>query len=324
MVPPTVEDAEKSVEKVEEKTEEKPEEKPEVKAEEKLEATVEKIIEEAEAEPVEVEELHINERGDVLIIADFVKQQVADGTVFKAGEEFTQTWTLSNHGYVSWPVGTTIKFIGGDDMSGQDVTVTESKTGSCGTVDFSVKLVAPAPATRRLISYWGLVTSDGVRFGPQLWCDIEVKPEEPKVQESKVPEIEVAKQEEVKQEEVEESKAEESKVEESNIEDEVADLIKSHTSQMIFPTLEKESPASSSANIAEDPVEVSPSDLQSCDASFKTVIEDHLDDDVTSEVYSIDEELENFISDDEDYEVWEASDDEEFGSSTNGSTGSRA
>jgi len=326
---PTVEDVEESIvekvaEKAEEKVEEKIEEKPEEKVEEKVEKVEEKVEEKTEetVEQVsehEVEERYVSERGDVLIVADFVKQEVADGTVFKAGEEFTQTWTLSNHGYISWPVGTTIKFLGGDNMLGQDMTVTVSKTKSCGTVDFSLKLVAPAPSTRHLISYWGLVTSDGVRFGPQLWCDIEVKPEELKVAESEIPEVvEVPK----------EQKEEVNDEVESNIEDEVVDLIKSHTSQMIFPTLEKESPANSTANIADEPVEVSQNEIRSSAASIRSVIDNEKrEDDVISEVYSVDDlddEFQNFISDEEDYEVWEASEDEEFGSSTNGSTGSRA
>lgn len=315
---PTVEDVEESiVEKVAEKVEEKVEENIEEKAEEK-----------AEADEHEVEERYVTERGDVLIIADFVKQQIADGATFKAGEEFTQTWTLSNHGYISWPVGTTIRFLGGDNMSGQDMTVTVSKTKSGDTVDFSLKLVAPEPSTRHLISYWGLVTSDGVRFGPQLWCDIEVTPEEPKVAEPEIPEV-VEEPKEQNEEVIDEVKSEESK-----IEDEVADLVRSHTSQMIFPTLETESPSSSSANIAssanvaEAPVEITPDEMRSSAVSLRSVIDNETrEDDVISEVYSVDDlddEMENFISDEEDYEIWDASDDEEFGSSTNGSTGSRA
>jgi len=210
-------------------------------------------------------------------------------------------------------------------MSESEITVTEAKVKTGTSVDFSVKLVAPAPTrrlSRRVISYWGLFTADGVRFGPQLWCDIEVKVEE-------VKQVEVVEP----KEEINEEVNEDAKEDNSKIEDDVVDLIKSHTSQMIFPTLEKESPSNSSVNIAEAPVEVSHEEVPSSAASTAAIEEeeeltaDQGEDDVISEVYSVDElddELENFISDDEDYEVWEASDDEEFGSSTNGSTGSRA
>ena len=289
------------------------------------EKTEEKVSEVVEQEPVEEEEQIINERGDVLIIADYVKEVVADGTLYQPGVEFTQTWTLINSGYVTWPAGCTIKFTGGDNMSESEITVTEAKVKTGTSVDFSVKLVAPAPTrrlSRRVISYWGLFTADGVRFGPQLWCDIEVKVEEVKQLEMVEP-----------KEEINEEVNEDAKEDNSKIEDDVVDLIKSHTSQMIFPTLEKESPSNSSVNIAEAPVEVSHEEVPSSAASTAAIEEeeeltaDQGEDDVISEVYSVDElddELENFISDDEDYEVWEASDDEEFGSSTNGSTGSRA
>jgi len=290
----------------------------------------EKVSEVVEQEPIEEEEQIISERGDVLIIADYVKEAVADGALYQPGAEFTQTWTLINSGYVTWPAGCTIKFTGGDNMSGSEITVTEAKVKTGTSVDFSVKLVAPAPTrrlSRRVISYWGLFTADGVRFGPQLWCDIEVKAEEVKQLEVEEPKAVEQPKEEIKEEVNEEVKEDESK-----IEDDVADLIKSHTSQMIFPTLEKESPSNSSVNIAEAPVEVTHEEVPSSAASTATIEEEDVtadqgEDDVISEVYSVDElddELENFISDDEDYEVWEASDDEEFGSSTNGSTGSRA
>lgn len=289
------------------------------------EKTEEKVSEVIEQESIEEEKQIINERGDVLIIADFVKDAVADGTLYQPGAGFTQTWTLVNSGLVSWPVGCTIKFLGGDNMSGSEMTVTEAKVKTGTNVDFSVKLVAPAPTrrlARRLISYWGLVTANGVRFGPQLWCDIEVKAEE-----LTQPEVEPKAVEQPKDEVKEEVNVEVKEEAGVEIKDDIADLIKSHTSQMIFPTLEKESPSNSTANIAEAPVEVTREEIPSSAASSAAVEEElTVEDDVISEVYSVDElddELENFISDDEDYEVWEASDDEEFGS-TNGSTGSHA
>ncbi|KAF8420826.1 hypothetical protein EV426DRAFT_610898 [Tirmania nivea] len=288
--------------------------------------TEEKVSEVVGQEPIEEEGQIINERGDVLIIADFVKEAVADGALYQPGAKFTQTWTLINSGYVTWPAGCTIKFTGGDNMSGSEITVTEAKVKTGTSVDFSVKLVAPAPTRRRLISYWGLFTADGVRFGPQLWCDIEVKAEDVKQFEVEEPKVVEQSKDEIKEEVNKGSKEEESK-----IEDDVADLIKSHTSQMIFPILEKESSNNSTVNITDAPVEATHEDVPSSAVSTAAIEEeltnDHGEDDVVSEVYSVDElddELENFISDDEDYEVWEASSDEEFGSSTNGSTGSRA
>lgn len=290
------------------------------KVEEKID---EKVSEVVEQEPSEELERYISVYGEVLIKASLAKQQIPDGAVLKAHDTFTQTWTLVNNGPVSWPVGTTMKFIAGDNICGTALTTTDSKVETGTSVDFSVLFVAPAGA-RRYNSYWGLVASDGVRFGPQLWCDFVVQPEEVKP-------VELQAKEEGKEEVTEEVK-EEIKEGEANFEDVLVDLMKSHTSEMIFPTLEKESPSSSVVNVAEASVEAAHEEVLSSAASFTTVADEETaadlgDDDVISEVYSVaelDDELENFISDDEDYEVWDASDDEEFGSSTNGSAGSRA
>lgn len=109
--------------------------------------------------------------------------------------------------------------------------------------------------------------------------------------------------------------------EELNLEGDMTDLIKSHTSQMIFPTLDKESTApstsGSSANIADAPVDLTYEEVPSPAVSTVTTTNEGHGEDDASDVYSVDEldDLENFISDDEDYEVWEASDGEEFGSS---------
>jgi len=157
------------------------------------------------------------------------------------------------------------------------------------------------------------VTEDQVEEQPK---NQEEQKEEGKVEDAKI----VEKEEQLEEKEV--------KVVESKLEEDVADLITSRTSQMIFPTLDKESPipsaSSSSANIADAPVTVTKEEVPSSTLSTSPAAnEDNIDDDVASEVYSVDElddELENFISDDEDYEVWDASDDEEFGSSANSST----
>jgi len=156
------------------------------------------------------------------------------------------------------------------------------------------------------------VTEDQVEEQPK---NQEEQKEEGKVEDAEI----VEKEEQLEEKEV--------KVVESKLEEDVADLITSRTSQMIFPTLDKESPvpsaSSSSANIADAPVTVSKEEVPSTASTSPAANEDNIDDDVISEVYSVDElddELENFISDDEDYEVWDASDDEEFGSSANSST----
>lgn len=194
----------------------------------------------------------------------------------------------------------------------------------------------------------GQTEGDEKTIGESGYVDIESTPtveqteeegqEEPKGEQNKVEQVEVEDTQQAGEQQEGELKGEEQKKEEEErkeqqtdedqqvteelkLEDDVTDLIKSHTSQMIFPTLDKESTApsasGSSANIADVPVELTYEEVPT-----STTNEDHGGDDV-SDVYSVDElddELENFISDDEDYEVWEASDNEEFGSSSNSST----
>ncbi|KAI5811615.1 hypothetical protein DFH27DRAFT_621097, partial [Peziza echinospora] len=229
-------------------------------------------------------ESYITERGDVLIFGLYLQQDIADGSIFTAGEKFTQTWVVRNDGFVSWPVGTTLTFSGGDNMSGTVVTVTDVKVESGKEFDFSVEFVVPVHTSGRLISYWSLCTADGIRFGPQLWCDI----------------AEVEEAEEEVEEEVEEE-AEAEAVTEA--------LAASHVSEMIFPTLDTEAPAL-------NPNTALPTESTAAIPATAAVAPSTLDDvsDTVSEGYSIDDEddLENFISDEEDYEVLMASDDEEF------------
>lgn len=181
-------------------------------------------------------------------IAD--KQSVAPNTIF------TQTWTVKVVGERSWPKGTTVTYVGGIAMKpeyGYNASITQEEMEVNDTVDFSVDFMAPAGEVKdaiSLTSYWRLTTPDGVKFGPNLWCEIKVvepKKEEqivekapvvaPVVVEEKEP---VAEEKLIDVEEIEVLEEKEEVVEnENNTEAEPA------SSQMIFPMLPKESPASS-------------------------------------------------------------------------------
>jgi next-to-BRCA1 protein 1 len=255
-------------------------------------------------------ETYITERGDVLIFGLYIRQDIADGSIFTAGEKFTQTWVVRNDGFVSWPVGTTLTFSGGDNMSGTVVTVTDFKVESGKEFNFSVDFVAPVHTSGRLISYWSLCTADGIRFGPQLWCDIGVKEKEIAVKEVEV--VEAPKEEKIV-EKADEPREVVTVVSETEEEAEAVPeaLAASHVSEMIFPTLDTEAPVP-------NPNTAPPTESTSAIPDTAAVAPSTLDDvsDTVSEGYSIDDEddLENFISDEEDYEVLMASDDEEFGS----------
>lgn len=153
--------------------------------------------------------------------AVFVADTVLDGSTQAPNQVFQQAWTLRNSGSLAWPAGTDVRFVGGDSMFnvnlGQAMSLSSMSAametdkltapvapGECAT--FTVTLKAPS-RVGTAISYWRLKLPNGLPFGHRLWCDIQVREEEPPVA---VP----------------------------------ADEARSG-SQMIFPKLEKESPETS-------------------------------------------------------------------------------
>lgn len=284
-------------------------------------------VEDSEAE-VKEKDIYVNDRGVVLLSAHYIEDTIADGSVFKAGTSFTQSWTLSNEGTIDWPVGTSLHFIGGDQMGATDMTTTSAPVQPGQRASFSVSLTAPQFVDRNAIGYWGLITPCGVRFGQQLWVEIEVArqiKEEPKDDDNAVSASSpVAKEDDKLILDLENVKST-AKVAESvkDVESSASQdlLTASHTSDMIFPTLDKESNvASADASVASlvdnvapsasfAPAPAAPSTTGSAPLQFDDVS------DIVSD-YSIgDDDLEVFISDDEDFEVLTASDDEDFSSS---------
>lgn len=173
--------------------------------------------------------------------ARFVRDTIADGTVLAPGIQFTQVWTLRNSGAHAWPAGCSVRFTGGDVMFNLDtkrpssirdlIKAAESnvigRTVEVGEeVDFAVKMRAPEQPGR-VISYWRLKDADGSVLGDNLWCEIVVDAPQPHSD----PEIKTVHIEDVAVE------ANEDVAEEANA--------KESESQMIFPTLDKESPVSS-------------------------------------------------------------------------------
>jgi next-to-BRCA1 protein 1 len=113
------------------------------------------------------------------------------------------------------------------------------------------------------ISYWRLTGPDGNKFGHRLWCDVNVKEATP-----------IAKEEFV----------EEPKVE-------------TEGSQMIFPKLEKESPA---ASIHEQALAASPEVHDDSD-EFDDFVDEPIGDDETEDGFMTDEEYDILDASDEEY-----------------------
>lgn len=237
-------------------------------------------------QPSEVIKAELSEKSEVSsvseakeeLVANFVRDTVRDGTILPASCVFEQTWTLRNGGNVAWPAGCTVKYVGGDNMCAVDpehpasvhelVSAAESTT--CYTevapgqeFGFTVLMRTPNRAGK-VISYWRLTGPSGLKFGHRLWCDVNVAA--PVMKEEVREEVEEEAEEEVKPEE---------------------------TSQMIFPTLEKESPATS---IHEElPVET-PEVAELADDDFLDV-----EDDETEDGFMTDEEYDILDASDEEY-----------------------
>jgi next to BRCA1 gene 1 protein len=228
-----------------------------------------------------------------------------DGSVFGPNRLVSQSWTLRNPGPETWPAGCAVHFIGGDDMRNLDFShpssvqsmakanrsnILEHGLEPGKTAVFTVLLKSPS-RQGRAISYWRLKTPDDKSFGHKLWVDIEVK--EPSIAlpfRNVVP----VKVEQKSQETVEENKVAtvETTVKLEQVED-------AQGSTMIFPKLEKESPVSSTHNVAESATEATAVDNETHD----------LLDDVASLDLEDESEEDGFLTD-EEYDLLDCSDEE--------------
>ncbi|KAL3458524.1 hypothetical protein BJX64DRAFT_266626 [Aspergillus heterothallicus] len=218
--------------------------------------------------------------------AFFIEDTVADRTVMRPSQVFQQTWKLYNPGPLAWPAGTNVRFVGGDSMFNVDTNHPSSLASVTAAME-SNKLSSPLQVGERAeftvtlrtpkrlgtaISYWRLKLDDGTPFGHKLWCDVQVRdePEEELVRSVKVEEKELAPSEDISR------------------------------SQMVFPKLEKESPASSTHEAAIVP----PTAPSVSNASDHDIL-----DDVASLALD-DADTEAGFMTDEEYDILDASDQE--------------
>ncbi|KAL2130603.1 hypothetical protein VTI74DRAFT_6187 [Chaetomium olivicolor] len=228
------------------------------------------------------------------LVAAYVRDTVADGTVFGPDHVFEQTWVMRNTGKVAWPAGCSVKFVGGDYMGHLDSShpaATQDVAFSCESTicyapvqpgeEFPFTVLLRTPRREgRVVSNWRLGTKDGYKFGHRLWCDVVV--EKPKVVLPPPTVVEPVKQEDEKKEVV-------------KTEPELEPEVQPEHSQMIFPKLEKESPV---ASVHEEATK----------AESLSIHEDEYEDceDVD---WNEDASEEGFLTD-EEYDVLDASDEE--------------
>lgn len=233
------------------------------------------------------------------LIANFVRDTIPDSTILPPGVVFEQTWYLRNDGKTNWPAGCSVKFIGGDNMCATDpehpasvhelVSAAESTT--CYTEvapgqehGFTVLMRTPLKQGK-VVSYWRLTGPSGEKFGHRLWCDVEVKGKTVEVKEEKIETPAPAPVEAPVEAPTAEVKAE--KVDNSTA-----------SSQLSFPKLAKESPEQS-VHEAEAPV---PEPFEAADDDFV---------DFTSVANDAESASDDFLTD-EEYDILDASDEEEF------------
>ncbi|KAI0095502.1 hypothetical protein F4814DRAFT_454116 [Daldinia grandis] len=231
------------------------------------------------------------------LIAVFLRDTIADGTVLPPNHTFEQVWIVRNEGTVPWPAGCSVKFVGGDYMGAVDPAhpagIRELVSASESTVcyntlkpgqEFPFTVLMRTPDREgKVISYWRLTTPDGVKFGHKLWCDVTVQ----------APPAEVAPAEPQREREAVPSPVPASKLAES---------------QMIIPMLEHESPAASMHEKAQ-----SGSELEAETATLAQSVQDSQDDDF-EDCGEDDEwaESEDGFMTDEEYDILDASDGEYF------------
>jgi next-to-BRCA1 protein 1 len=121
--------------------------------------------------------------------AYFVRDAIPDGTRLPPNTMFRQTWTLYNPGPSAWPVGSDVRFVGGDTMFNVDASHPSSVESIHAAMesnklnapvevgqsaDFTVTLRTPR-REGTAISYWRLKLPNGEAIGHRLWCDIQVQ-----------------------------------------------------------------------------------------------------------------------------------------------------
>jgi len=211
--------------------------------------------------------------------AEFVRDALPDGSSVAPRTSFKQVWTLRNTGRTAWPAGCSVRYIGGDAMfdldmnqpisvnelvSAQSSNVTDRGIGHREEMEFVVNMRAPSSVGNKT-SYWRLKTSQGHPFGHKLWCEITV--EAPKLSNT---------------------------ISETTIAEPTKTEVAQDQSVMIFPKLEKESPAAS-VHQEEEAAGAAPNDKESANE----VEEIDFDEESSEDGFLTDEEYE-MLSVDED------------------------
>uniref|UniRef100_UPI00358EE4CC next to BRCA1 gene 1 protein isoform X2 n=1 Tax=Myxine glutinosa TaxID=7769 RepID=UPI00358EE4CC len=103
--------------------------------------------------------------------AEFVGENVPDGTWIQPGSQFLKLWRLRNCGAQAWTEDTKLQLLWGNLPADSSVPVPCLSRGELGAV--SVTFTAPCRAGA-YASHWRLAHA-GKPFGPRVWCSICVE-----------------------------------------------------------------------------------------------------------------------------------------------------
>jgi hypothetical protein len=102
---------------------------------------------------------------------------IPDGFEMPPCQRFIKTWKVKNNGQARWPDGCIVIFTGGEILRSYPSQIQHNgvipslSPGEEAQVD--IELSAPE-VSGHYISYFRIISPDGIRFGDRLWCDINV------------------------------------------------------------------------------------------------------------------------------------------------------
>jgi hypothetical protein len=110
--------------------------------------------------------------------AKFVEDvTIPDGFEMQPSRRFVKTWKVKNNGQVRWPEGCILIFTGGDILRPYPSQIQHNglipSLSPGEEAELDVELSAPEVPGHH-ISYFRIISPDGIRFGDRLWCDINV------------------------------------------------------------------------------------------------------------------------------------------------------
>jgi hypothetical protein len=99
---------------------------------------------------------------------------IPDNTEVNPAQVFTKTWQVENTGTCAWKPGFRVVLIGGVAMGGSPFKVVQT-VGPGGSIQVSIKMVAPTNQTGVVQGTWKLADENGAPFGDYLSVVIVVK-----------------------------------------------------------------------------------------------------------------------------------------------------